>query len=499
MTVMSKEGNPQGALWRWRVLAALALPLALAGCFGIGGQGPSTAALNVALPATAPAVLGVPKRLPADERHMVATFGGVYHWAPAETYLDGVLLKLAHASPGVAQPFHITILDAPQVNAFALPSGDIYVTRGLLALANDTSEIAAVMAHEIGHVTAHHAAKRAAFAKRMALISHAAQVVETPKAGAAEQNLSELALAKFSRQQELEADKIGIHVIARAGYDPYAAARFLTSLSQSSKLRQSLYGLQTNASRPDFLSTHPSTPQRVEAALREARVLSAPGVGVRGRRSFLQAINGINFGDSPSNGVVDGEVFLHPRLGFGFTAPANFVLENTRQAVLGINNGASEALRLDSVQLDSQTSLTDYFKSGWLDGLDVSTITSGETNGFPSATAIAHSGPWDFRVAVIRFGADVYRMIFATRKLAPDVDASFLASIATFHRLSLQDAANVHPQHVALLMARPGDTVETLATHMATHARAADYFRMINGLPDNTKLVPGQDYKIIVQ
>lgn len=499
MKAMGIYGTLSGALRRWRALAALVLPLALAGCFGIGGQGPSTAALNVALPATAPAVLGVPKRLPADERHMIATFGGVYHWPPAETYLDGVLLKLAHATPGTTQPYHITILDAPQVNAFALPSGDIYVTRGLLALANDTSEIAAVMAHEIGHVTAHHAAKRAEFAKRMALISHAAEVVETPQAGAAQQSLSELALAKFSRQQELEADKIGIHVIARAGYDPFAAARFLTSLSQSAKLRQSLYGLQTNASRPDIMSTHPSTPKRIEAALREARSLGAPGIGVRGRRSYLKAISGIDFGDSPKSGVVEGEVFLHPRLGFGFTAPQNFVLENTRQAVLGINNGASQALRLDSVQLDSQTSLTDYFKSGWLDGLDVPTITSGETNGFPSATAIAHSGPWDFRVAVIRFGADVYRMIFATRQLTPAVDASFLASIATFHRLTLQDAANVHPQHLALVTAKPGDNVQTLAAGMVTLARASDYFRMINGLPDHAKLVAGQDYKVIVQ
>ena len=480
-------------------LAALALPLALAGCFGIGGQGPSTAALNVALPAAAPAVLGVPKRLPADERRMIATFGGVYHWPNAETYLNGVLRKLAAATPGTTQPYHLTILDAPQVNAFALPSGDIYVTRGLLALANDTSEIAAVMAHEIGHVTAHHAAKRAEYAKRMALISQAAEQVESPQQSAATQSRSELALAKFSRQQELDADKIGIHVIARAGYDPFAAARFLTSLSQSTQLRQSLYGLQNNASRPDIMATHPSTPQRVEAALREARALGAPGIGQRGRRAYLHAINGMIYGDSPANGVVEGQVFLHPKLDFAFTAPPNFVLQNTRQAVLGIDKDASEALRLDSVQLGSQTSLTAYFKSGWLDGLDASTITKGETNGFPSAVAIAHSGAWDFRVAVIRFGADVYRMIFATRQLTPDVDAAFMASIATFHRLSLQDAANVHPQHLALVVAKPGDTAESLAASMTTQARAVDYFRMINGLADNAKLVPGREYKVIAQ
>ncbi len=490
-----------GALRRWKVLAALAVPLALAGCFDIGGQGPSTAALTVALPApvAAPAVLGVPKRLPADERRMIATFGGVYHWAPTETYLDGVLQKLASATPGMAQPYRLTILDAPQVNAFALPSGDIYVTRGLLELANDTSEIAAVMAHEIGHVTAHHAAKRAEFAKRMALISSAAKVVESPQQGAAVESRSELALAQFSRQQELEADKIGIHVIARAGYDPYAAARFLTSLSQSAKLRDAMFGMEESNARPDIMATHPSTPQRVAAALREARAFGPPGIGVRARQAYLNTINGMNFGDSPANGMVEGRVFLQPRLDFGFTAPENFVMQNTRLAVLGIDKVDSEALRLDSVKLGSQTSLTDYFKSGWLDGLDPSTIAEGETNGFPSATAIAHSGPWDFRVAVIRFGADVYRLIFATRKLTPDIDASFMAAIGTFHRLSLEDAARIHPQHLALVTAKAGDTVATLAAGMVGQTQAEDYFRMLNGLSGTASLVVGRSYKVIVQ
>ena len=90
-------------------------------------------------------------------------------------------------------------------------------------------------------------------------------------------------------------------------------------------------------------------------------------------------------------------------------------------------------------------------------------------------------------------------MIFATRQLTPDVDAAFMASIATFHRLSLQDAANVHPQHLALVVAKPGDTAESLAASMTTQARAVDYFRMINGLADNAKLVPGREYKVIAQ
>ena len=132
----------------------------------------------------------------------------------------------------------MTLLNSPVVNAFALPSGDIFMTRGLLALADDTSEIAAVMAHEIAHVTARHAALRAEFEKTTALFTRVNQQVlqhSQPEDEVAAR--SKLSIARFSRQQEFEADQIGIKIIAKAGYDPFAATRFLDALGEWSALK----------------------------------------------------------------------------------------------------------------------------------------------------------------------------------------------------------------------------------------------------------------------
>ena len=159
-------------------------------------------------------------------------------------------MKLAPVSNGAAEPYRVALLNSPVVNAFALPSGDIFITRGLLALAEDTSEIAAVMAHEIAHVTARHAAQRAEFEKTAALFTRVnAQVLGREQEAQEGEARSKLSIARFSRQQEFEADQIGIKDIAKAGYDPYGAAQFLTALGEWSALRASISGGGTPTGR----------------------------------------------------------------------------------------------------------------------------------------------------------------------------------------------------------------------------------------------------------
>ena len=223
----------------------------------------------------------------AERKRLIDAFGGEYSAPATERYLNEVLARLAPASETPSEPYRVTILDSPVVNAFALPSGDIFVTRGLLALANDGSEVAAVMAHEIAHVTAHHAAQRAELEKTAALFTRvSSQVLDRPQEGEEVEARMKLSIAHFSRQQEFEADKIGIGVIAKAGYDPYAASRFLTSLGRWSALRASLIGLGA-ADKPDMMATHPSTPERVAQAIAEARQVGAPGIGETARDAYL--------------------------------------------------------------------------------------------------------------------------------------------------------------------------------------------------------------------
>ena len=255
-------------------------------------------------------------------------------------------------------------------------------------------------------------------------------VVTDPEAGALALAKSKLALASFSRSQEFEADAIGVGIAARAGYDPYGAVRFLTSMEHNSDLKPEQTGA-INPAAPDFLSSHPATPERITNALANARQYRAPAtddgarISPRPKAAYLADIDGIVYGEDPSEGFVRGRRFLHPKLGFTFTAPDGFTLDNTAQAVLGIKHGGGQALRLDVVRVPAEQTLAEYLTSGWIENIDPATVEDVTINGFPGATAAAKGDQWDFRLYAIRFGSDVYRFIFAAKHRTPETDRAF--------------------------------------------------------------------------
>jgi predicted Zn-dependent protease len=490
-------GGPGGGSrsLRRRLAAALLAPLLLAGCANFDNGASKTSASIV--PNAAPRTTGGTAAA-AERRRLIELFGGEYSAPQTERYLNGILTRLAASGQSPSEPYRVTILNSPIVNAFALPSGDIFVTRGLIALANDTSEIAAVMAHEIAHITARHAAKRAELVKTAALFSRvSSDVLGRPEQGQEEEARARLSLAHFSREQEFEADQIGIKDIAAAGYDPYAASRFLASLGRSTAMRAALLGESTSA-RPDIMSTHPSTPERVAQALAEAKRLGPPGAGETGRDAYLAAIDGIVFGDDSAQGLVRGARFVHPKLGFAFTAPDGFSLENQSVALIGVGDSGAEALRLDSVQVDPATSLESAIASGWIDGVKTSSVEAMTVDDLPAATAIAQGEQWSFRLGAVRLSGKVYRLIFAAHTLTPAVDARFRASIASFHKLSPQEAGEVHPSRIEIVTAGPNDTADGLAARMAVSDRPLEHFLLLNGLEKGGAVPAGQRFKIVV-
>ncbi len=475
--------------WRFPGLGpALATLLLVSGCSTLERQG----GLNVETPAPAPPKPAVADT--AERKKLIAMFGGEYRWPRAENYLNDVLSKLARVSDTPNQPYRVTILNSGAINAFALPTGDLFVTRGLLALANDTAEISAVMAHEIGHVTARHAFLRAEQEKTAQVITRAATVIQSRQKGEQLESTSALSLAGFSRQQELEADKIGIRAAARAGYDPFGASRFLTALGRASELRNEMTGQKSD--KPDLLSSHPSTPERIAGALSEARQIGAPGVGDVARAPYLAAIDGMAFGDDPKDGAIIGRQFLHPRLGFAFEAPEGFVLENSHAAVLGVADGGAEALRLDSVRAPAGKSLTAYLTSGWIDGLLPSSVETGQVNGLPAVFADARAGEWNFRVAVIAWRDEFYRIIFAVKSLTPEMRQKFAASIGSFRALAPEEAKVAATLRLRIVAASKQDTIATLAARMATGDHATEQFMMLNGIGEDG-VKPGESYKIV--
>jgi len=478
------------------------LALVLAACTASApGVGPQQAAAPAPPKAAdtadmAPAVL-------REHQRILAAYGGVYNDPKLQAMLEQTVERLVAASERPDLHYKVTMLNSQSINAFALPTGQLYVTRGLIALANDESELASVLAHEMGHVVARHAAIREEQVKQAALVGRVvSDVISDPEVGALALAKSKLALASFSRAQEFEADAIGIGIASRAGYDPYGAVRFLTSMEHNSELKPQPSGA-IDPRAPDFLSSHPATPERISNALANARQYSGPNttgtiIG-RDKNAYLSGIDGIVFGEDPSEGFVRGRRFLHPRLGFTFTAPEGFTLDNTAQAVLGVKRGGGQALRLDVVRVPAEQTLAAYLTSGWIENIDPGTVADITINGFPAATAAAKGDQWDFRLYAIRFGSDVYRFIFATKRRTPETDRVFRDSVGTFRRMSLAEIEDAKPLRLQIVTVGPGDTVEKLAMRMAVPDRQVERFRVLNGLEPGERLKSGSEVKIVVE
>ena len=288
--------------------------------------------------------------------------------------LEKTVDKLVAASERPDLKYKVTILNSPAVNAFALPNGQLYVTRGLIALANDNSELASVLSHEMAHVIARHAAIREDQARQAALVNRVAtDLLSDPQLGALALAKSKIALANFSRAQEFEADGIGVGISARAGYDPYGAERFLTSMGRNAHLqraarqhRPARAGLPVVASGDAGARHQRASPTRGSSPAR-ARASATSD-------EYLAMLDGLVYGEDPSEGFVRGRRFLHPKLGFTFTAPDGFTLDNTAQAVFGVKDSGAQALRLDVVRVPAEQTLPEYLTSGWIENIDAKSV-----------------------------------------------------------------------------------------------------------------------------
>jgi predicted Zn-dependent protease len=431
---------------------------------------------------------------PEEHSRIVAAYGGVYHDDQLEQALVPIVSRIVAASERPEQGYRITILNSPAINAFALPGGYLYVTRGLLALANDSSEVAAVLAHEMAHVTANHAVERQNRARNAVIVSRVVTDVLDNDSGRLALASSQRSLASFSRQQELEADAMGVKTIGRAGYDPFAASRFLNAMGRYSAYRASL---NASGARPDFLASHPSTPERVEFAAKAARQFGAPGIGATERERYLDGVDGMVFGDDPSQGYVRDRTFIHPALGVGFTVPEGFVIDNTSDAVLATGTDGT-ALRFDGVALPPGTDLGGYLRSGWINGLDEESIRTFSINGLNAASAKASAKGWEFEIAVIQVGeTSTYRFIFANEVSTAAFREAARGTVASFRTLDASQTAGLKPLRIRVVTARAGDSEASFVRRMSGVDRPRELFRALNGFEPGAAIPAGTRVKIV--
>jgi predicted Zn-dependent protease len=478
----------------WAAAAVLCLVSALAGCGDMARY--QTVATPIPVPKPKAAMLPTPATEREHER-ILASYGGSYDDPRLEALIGKLVDRLVAASDHPEQPYRVTILNSGAVNAFALPTGQLYVTRGLIALASDTSELSSVLSHEMAHVLSKHASIREDQAKQAAIVARVVtDMGNDPDVTAFTLAKSKLTMASFSRTQEFEADDMGVAISARAHFDPYGASRFLTSMERNAELKAGKTSLDPRAQ--DFLSSHPATPERVQRAQAAAKQYTSPDNTERDREDYLSAIDNIVFGEDPSEGFVRGRRFLHPKLGFTFQAPESFTLDNTAQAVIGVREGGAQAMRFDVVRVPPEQSLGDYLNSGWMENVDKTQTEELTINGFPAASTVAQGDQWQFRVYALKFSGDVYRFIFATRQKSTESDRNVRETVNSFRRLTLDEIQAARPLRIKVITVQPGDTVESLSHRMSALDHPTERFRVLNGLDAHAQVKVRDRVKIVV-
>jgi predicted Zn-dependent protease len=378
-----------------------------------------------------------------------------------------------------------------------LPGGYVYITRGLMALANSEAELAGVVGHEIGHVTARHGAQQHGRSVLVGLGAGILGAVIGDRGVAQMLNTGGgLILRGYSREQEFEADSLGLRYMTQAGYDPAGMASFLEHLHAKSKLDSALLGSGTDPDERSLLSTHPRTIDRVQ----EART-AALGTGALGGRTehaaYLRGLDGMIYDDSPNQGLVRGQRFVHPKLRFEFTVPNDFMLLNGPTAVRARGpNGA--VIVFDMAPKPTGGTMLQYVRQQWGARLPLADLTALNVNGMETATGIARisasQGPFDLRLVAIR-GRDnrIYRLLFGTpANDTARLNTALQRTTFSFREISEAEAAKEKPYRLHIYEARPGDTVARLAQWMPEGPQAEARFRVLNGLALGEEPAPGQ-------
>ena len=444
----------------------------------------------------------------AAQQHpaLVQEFGGELEGARG-AYVRNVGARVTAQTniTGGSNAFRVTALNSPVMNAFAVPGGYLYFTRQLLALMNDEAELASVIGHEAGHITARHSAER----QRSNILTQLGALVVGVVTGSGQLaqvagQAAQIVTLRYSRGQELEADALGVRYMTAAGYDPAASASLLNSLGAWSDLEPRFKGANGDQrSTPSWARTHPLSADRVRRSAAEAQRTGRVGQGIRNREQHLAAINGMIFDDDPEQGVIEGRDFLHPDLRLAFTIPQGFQMQNGARAVTIV--GQSGQAQFSTLPFNGNLSayVGQVFQAlgGQQTRIPYQQPQTTTINGIPAAYSSARvqsrQGVVDVTVVAYQMESNrAYHFAMITR--GGTGIGAFEPMVGSLRRLSAQQAAAIRPRVIQIHTVRAGDTIASLSGRMAYQTYQQERFRTLNGLAANAALRPGDRVKLVV-
>jgi len=438
---------------------------------------------------------------------LLQEFGGAMT-GPQAQYVEQVGKNIAVQSglSGARDAFTVSLLNSAVNNAFAIPGGYVYTTRQLVSLMNNEAELAGVLGHEVGHVAARHSQRRQQAATKNSILGVLGQVLAGAVLGNSQigQFLSrgiaqttQMLTLKFSRSQELEADKLGIQYLRSAGYDPHAMATVLQTLAMQNALDASLQG-RNDARLPEWASTHPDPAGRV----RTANALAGSASGMTNRDTFLTRMDGLTYGDDPAQGVIEGRQFIHPDLRLTFSAPSGFYMVNGTRAVS--INGQSGQAQLTTGPFNGN--LETYVRQAFAglsqqQQLAPQQLQRTTVNGIPALYGISRVNSGNGQVDVVVFAYQfstnqAFHFVAITQAGRSGV---FTPMFNSLRRITANEAAQVVPRVIDVVTVGRNDTVQSLASRMAYTDAQEQRFRVLNGLTANQTVTPGQKVKLVVR
>jgi len=440
------------------------------------------------------------QKLGDDEAKKVEQEMGLLREPALEGYVRAVGEKLAAVSDRPDGPWKFQVIDRPEPNAFALPGGYVYVTRGLLALVNSEDELAGVVGHEIGHVTAHHTTKRIGVAVLTAPVTIATGLAGfavgtvSPLLGSAVSGTGEvitggLVIAPFSRDQEHEADELGQALAARAGYDPAGLPRFLHTLDRDMAL---LPGDQRSF---HFLDSHPLTPDRVartqERAGQLTRAAASPIAG--SRAAFVAKLDGLLVGDDPAQGVFEKSRFLHPELDFALDFPAGWKTQNTNDSVGALSPAKDAVVALHMAAQDS--SLDQVLAKLAEKQSDVS-FERFQVSGLRAARTRTSGSGKVTEITLIEYEKTVYGVVGQSAdSVASQYAPVFRATAGSFRPLHASERKSIREVRLRVRTARANETPADLAKRTGSSWKA-ERVAVANGVETADRFAAGWPVKV---
>ena len=414
-------------------------------------------------------------------------------------YVEALGQRLAAHSPRKDVTHQFYVVEMVEPNAFALPGGFVYVSRGLLALANSEDELAGVIGHEVGHVAARHSVQRLSAAAPFAIVGGVAGAVT----GIVSDRLSNLVtgitgltgkivLSPYSRSQERQADEVGVDMAAKAGWDPAGLSHFLHALEREQKLQSDKDGSIS------FFDSHPATPERVGNTAEHARNVTRAAVPpiAANRSAFLDKLDGLVIGPHPANGVFEKNDFLQPDLKFGIRFPEDWKTENSRQMVLAVQKKDSAFSFLQVAGQGNDPLAVPRSLSKDKGGALLEKVERFQVRGLPAARLVLQTktkhGPTVADINWIAYQGLIYQIVGASPiNVYEQYEPMFRQVVESFHPLTQTERTNIKVIRLRIAPAHEAETLPEYIVRTGSHW-SAEETAVANGLKNDATLRDGQ-------